>query len=197
MSIQTRQNINITYTKPHYRYQLRHIRTVLHSLTPSAIQTLVHIFVGTRVDVGNSLLYGTSAYLLECLQSVLKNILLHVSGAGSVALAVTLAAAPWRRWLRWRRRCQQCKLLSAHQFCQFSVEFGGGVGSDGREPLAAAPTAPLALSAERQICQCSAASVAASAVWVVSMSASVSAVSASLLTASARHILNFGGSNGM
>ena len=54
-------------------YQLRQIRTVRHSLTSSAIQTLVHAFICTRVDFSNSLLYGTSAYLLDRLQSVLNS----------------------------------------------------------------------------------------------------------------------------
>ena len=53
-------------------YQLRQIRTVRYSLTPSAIQTLVHAFICTRVDFSNSLLYGTSACLLDRLQSVLN-----------------------------------------------------------------------------------------------------------------------------
>ena len=49
--------------------RLRQIRTVRHSLTSSAIQTLVHAFICTRVDFSNSLLYGTSTYLLDRLQS--------------------------------------------------------------------------------------------------------------------------------
>ena len=53
-------------------YQLRQIRTVRHSLTSSAIQTLVHAFICTRVYLSNSLLYGTSACLLDRLQSVLN-----------------------------------------------------------------------------------------------------------------------------
>ena len=71
-------------------YQLRQIRTVRHSLTSSAIQTLVHAFVCTHVDFSNSLLYGTSAYLLDRLQSVL--ILLH---DWSLKLANTI-----RSWLQ-------------------------------------------------------------------------------------------------
>ena len=54
-------------------YQLRQIRAVRHSLTQTAIQTLVHAFVCTRIDFANSLLYGTSAYLLDRLQSVLNS----------------------------------------------------------------------------------------------------------------------------
>ena len=54
-------------------YQLRQMRTVRHSLTSSTTQTLVHAFVCTRVDFSNSLLYGTSANLLDSLQSVLNS----------------------------------------------------------------------------------------------------------------------------
>ena len=54
-------------------YQLRQIRTVRHSLTSSAIQTLVYAFICTRVEFSNSLLYGTSAHLLDSLQSVLNS----------------------------------------------------------------------------------------------------------------------------
>ena len=54
-------------------YQLRQIRTVRHSLTSSAIKTLVHAFVCARVDFSNSLLYGSSVYLLDRLQSVLNS----------------------------------------------------------------------------------------------------------------------------
>ena len=43
------------------------------ALTPSAIQTLVHAFICTCVDFPNSLLYGTSTYLLDNLQSVLNS----------------------------------------------------------------------------------------------------------------------------
>ena len=56
---------HITKLCQSYYYQLRQIRTVRHSLTSSAIQTLVHAFICTRVDFSNSLLYGTIAYLLD------------------------------------------------------------------------------------------------------------------------------------
>ena len=54
-------------------FQLRQIRTIRHSLSPSAIRTLVHAFIYSRIDFSNSLLYGTSAYLLDRLQSVLSS----------------------------------------------------------------------------------------------------------------------------
>ena len=49
-----------------------YVRSYMSS-TPTAIQTLVHAFVCTRIDFANSLLYGTSAYLLDRLQSVLNS----------------------------------------------------------------------------------------------------------------------------
>ena len=54
-------------------FQLRQIRTIRHSLSPSAIRTLVHAFICSRIDFSNSLIYGTSTYLLDRLQSVLNS----------------------------------------------------------------------------------------------------------------------------
>ena len=78
-------------------YQLRQIRTVRHSLTSSAIQTLVHAFICTRVDFSNSLLYGTSAYLLDHLQSVLNSaarLILRIGKYDPISAAI-------RRDLHW------------------------------------------------------------------------------------------------
>ena len=78
-------------------YQLRQIRTVRHSLTSSAIQTLVHAFICTRVDFSNSLLYGTSAYLLDRLQSVLNSaarLILRIGKYDPISAAI-------RRDLHW------------------------------------------------------------------------------------------------
>ena len=78
-------------------YQLRQIRTVRHSLTSSAIQTLVHAFICTRVDFSNSLLYGTSAYLLGRLQSVLNSaarLILRIGKYDPISAAI-------RRDLHW------------------------------------------------------------------------------------------------
>ena len=78
-------------------YQLRQIHTVRHSLTSSAIQTLVHAFICTRVDFANSLLYGTSAYLLDRLQSVLNSaarLILRIGKYDPISAAI-------RRDLHW------------------------------------------------------------------------------------------------
>ena len=78
-------------------YQLCQIRTVRHSLTSSAIQTLVHAFICTRVDFANSLLYGTSAYLLDRLQSVLNSAARLILRIGKY----DLISAAIRRDLHW------------------------------------------------------------------------------------------------
>ena len=78
-------------------YQLRQIRTVRHSLTSSAMQTFIHAFVCARVDFSNSLLYGTSAYLLDRLQSVLNSaarLILRIGKYDSISAAI-------RRDLHW------------------------------------------------------------------------------------------------
>ena len=78
-------------------YQLRQIRTVRHSLKSSAIQTLVHAFICTRVDFSNSLLYGASAYLLDRLQSVLNSaarLILRIGKYDPISAAI-------RRDLHW------------------------------------------------------------------------------------------------
>ena len=79
-------------------YQLRQIRTVRHSLTSSAIQTLVHAFICTRVDFSNSLLYGTSACLLDRLQSILNSAARLILRIGKYD---PISAAIWRdlHWL--------------------------------------------------------------------------------------------------
>ena len=67
------------------------------TLTSSAIQTLVHAFICTRVDFSNSLLYGTNAYLLDRLHSVLKSVarlLLRIGKYDPISAAI-------RRDLHW------------------------------------------------------------------------------------------------
>ena len=67
------------------------------TLTSSAIQTLVHAFICTRVDFANSLLYGTSAYLLDRLQSVLNSaarLILRIGKYDPISAAI-------RRNLHW------------------------------------------------------------------------------------------------
>ena len=89
---------HITKLCQSFYYRLRQIRTVRHSLTSSsAIQTLVHAFVCTRVDFSNSLLCGTSTYLLDRLQSVLNSsarLILKIGKYDPISAAI-------RRDLHW------------------------------------------------------------------------------------------------
>src|SRR6218665_3866713 len=54
-------------------YQLRQIRTVTRSLTPSATSTLVHAFVANRLDYCCSLYAGLPACRLGSLDRVLRS----------------------------------------------------------------------------------------------------------------------------
>ena len=54
-------------------FHLRRLRTVRRSLTKESLLTLVHAFVTSRVNHCNGVLYGSSGYLLDRLQSVLNS----------------------------------------------------------------------------------------------------------------------------
>ena len=51
-------------------YQLRQLRQIIQSLTPTVVQTLVQAFVSCRLDYCNSLLYEIADSQLRRLQSV-------------------------------------------------------------------------------------------------------------------------------
>ena len=51
-------------------YQLRQLRHIIQSLTPTVAQTLVQAFISCRLDYCNSLLYGIADSQLRRLQSV-------------------------------------------------------------------------------------------------------------------------------
>jgi len=51
-------------------YQLRQLRSVVHSLTPEAAKTLVHAFISCRLDNCHALLYGIADNQFQRLQSV-------------------------------------------------------------------------------------------------------------------------------
>ena len=53
-------------------YQLRQIRTIRQSLSDSAIRTLIHSFVVTRIDYCNSVLSGITAVQTERVQRILN-----------------------------------------------------------------------------------------------------------------------------
>ena len=75
-------------------FQLRQIRTIRHSLSPSAIRTLVHAFIYSRIDFSNSLLYGTSAYLLQSVLNSSARLILKIGKYDPISTAV-------RRDLHW------------------------------------------------------------------------------------------------
>ena len=79
-------------------YPLRQIHMVRHSLTTSsAIQSVVHAFICTRVDFSNNLLYGTRAYLLDRLKSILNSaarLILRIGKYDPISAAI-------RRDLHW------------------------------------------------------------------------------------------------
>ena len=54
-------------------YQLRQLRTVARSLTPSAATTLLHSFVCARLDICSSLYSGLPSGRLACLDRVLRS----------------------------------------------------------------------------------------------------------------------------
>src|SRR6218665_1477960 len=61
-------------------YQLRQLRTVTRSLTPSATSTRVHAFVANRLDYCCSLYAGLPAYRLGSLDRVLRSVARLIGG---------------------------------------------------------------------------------------------------------------------
>ena len=53
-------------------FQLRRLRAIRETLTRSALLTLVHAFITTRIDYCNSILYGASKHVLDSLQYVMN-----------------------------------------------------------------------------------------------------------------------------
>jgi len=61
-------------------YQLRQLRPIIQSLPTKAAETLVHVFVSSRLDYCNALLYGVADGLYRRLQSVQNAAVRLVSG---------------------------------------------------------------------------------------------------------------------
>jgi len=62
-------------------YQLRQLRSVVHSLTPEAAKTLVRVFICCRLDNCNALLYGIADNQFQRLQSVQNAAVRLVTGS--------------------------------------------------------------------------------------------------------------------
>ena len=93
-------------------FHLRRIRVVRHSLTRSALLTLVHAFVCSRLDFCNSAMFGTYSYLLDRLQSILNaaaRLILQIPKFGSISSAIRDEL----HWLPVRSRIifKQCLLV--------------------------------------------------------------------------------------
>jgi len=58
-------------------FQLRQLRPIIRSLTVETAKTIAQAFISCRLDYCNSLLYGISDSLLQCLQSV-QNVAAHL-----------------------------------------------------------------------------------------------------------------------
>ena len=72
-------------------FQLRRLRAVRHSLTRTALLTLVNAFVSSRIDYCNSILYGTSNYILDRLQYVMNaaaRLILNLSKYDHISAAI-------------------------------------------------------------------------------------------------------------
>src|SRR6218665_487593 len=61
----------LTLTRSCY-FQLRRLRAVRRSITPTVFATIVHAFIGSRIDYCNSLLMGLPKSRPSTLQSVLN-----------------------------------------------------------------------------------------------------------------------------
>jgi len=97
-------------------YQLRQLRTISRSLTPSATTTLVHSFITSRLDYCSSLYFGLPLNRLVCLDRVLRSaarLIGQIPKFGHVSsyMLETLHWLPTRQRIEYRiaalvRRCQ-------------------------------------------------------------------------------------------
>ena len=69
----------------HHTFTIRTLRHIRSSLTTDAAKTIASAIVGLRLDYCNSLLAGTSAQNLSCLQLV-QNTLARVSQSSKILL---------------------------------------------------------------------------------------------------------------
>ena len=96
-------------------YQLRQIRTIRQSLSDSAIRTLIHSFVVTRIDYCNSVLSGITAVQTERVQRILN-------AAARLVLRIPKFAPVFnadQRHLHWLQQCIwiKFKILQLLQNC--------------------------------------------------------------------------------
>ena len=102
---------------------LRRLRTVRRSLTKKSLLTLVHAFVTSRIYHCNAVLYGSSAYLLDRLQSVLNSaarLILNVPKFSRISSAIRDEL----HWLPIKRRIRyKIALLVQHCIAGMAPEY--------------------------------------------------------------------------
>src|SRR6218665_692817 len=75
--------------------QIRQLRTVARSLTPTATATLVHSFGASRLDYCSCLYTGLPATRLSCLDRVLQPVLVaYLSMTTSLPICATFCTGP-------------------------------------------------------------------------------------------------------
>ena len=63
----------MSIAKPAVFFHLRQLRFIRRSLTSDAARTLVHVFISSRVDYSNALLYGATSHIVRRFQVVLNS----------------------------------------------------------------------------------------------------------------------------
>ena len=93
---------------------LRRLRTVRRSFTKKSLLTLVQTFITSRVDHCNGVLYGSNAYLLDRLQTVLNSAARLILGIPKF-VSVSAAIRNELQWLSIGKRIQfKIALLVRH-----------------------------------------------------------------------------------
>jgi len=83
-------------------FHLRRLRAIRRSLTNATLLTLVHAFIGTRLDYCNSALFGCKTSVIRCLQSIQNSsarLILNIPKFGRITTAM-------RDTLHWLRMLQ-------------------------------------------------------------------------------------------
>ena len=90
---------------------LRQLRQVQHLVPPSTPQMLVVALVHSRLDYGNSVLVGLSAYLLRQLQSVLNaaaRLVYHLRASDHITDALNMVLTQYQRVTDGRTDRRNC-----------------------------------------------------------------------------------------
>ena len=104
-------------------FHLRRLRTVRRSLTKESLLTLVHAFVTSRIDHCNAVLYGSSVYLLDRLQSVLNSAVRLILNAPKFS-RISSTILDELHWLPIERRIRyKIALLVRHCIAEMAPEY--------------------------------------------------------------------------